>query len=103
MRLKRSREFNTGREDIWLSMECEEGGTFGTLITEVDIHPVTLKAFPAPLFGVSERLVVPQEDDHSDTLGYVDGRNTDTIAWIDYAETGSGQKAVLECPVCILK
>ena len=98
MRLKRSQEFNTGREDIWLSMECEEGGTFGTLITEVDIHPVTLKAFPAPLFGVLERLVVPQEDDHSDTLGYVDGRNTDTIAWIDYAETGSGQESSPRMP-----
>lgn len=45
MRLKRSQEFNTGREDIWLSMECEEGGTFGTLITEVDIHPRHLEGF----------------------------------------------------------
>ena len=64
----------------------------------MDIHPVTLKAFPAPLFGVSERLVVPQEDDHSDALGYVDGRNTDTIAWIDYAETGSGQESSPRMP-----
>lgn len=98
MRLQRSHEFNTKREDIWLSMECEEGGTFGTLITEVDIHPVTLKAFPTPLFGVSESLIVPQEDDHSDTLGCVDGRNTDTIAWIDYAETGSSLESSPRMP-----
>ena len=42
VQIKKNDEFNTGGKDIWLSMDSNDDGTFGTLITDVRVCPIAL-------------------------------------------------------------
>lgn len=74
VRLTRAQEFNG--ENIWISFKNTHEGTFGTLITDVEVHPLTLES--------DDRIIPPHDykSAYNADLGYVDDNNTDSIAWI---------------------
>lgn len=74
VRVKRADEFNSQSAHIWLSFKNTNNSTFGTLITDVDVHPLTLTSDGHEIF--------PYEDTNDESLGFVDKRNTNCIAWI---------------------
>ena len=76
LHLKRAEEFNSNQKNIWISFKNTHNGSFGTLITDVEVHPLAIEC--------DDRIIPPHDNEsaYNAALGYVDNRNTDSIAWI---------------------
>lgn len=83
LRLKRADEFNSQQKNIWISFKNTHDGTFGTLITDVEVHPIVLET--------ESYIISPQEKRaesvYNADLGYTDDRCTESIAWIQAHNT----------------